>query len=248
LLLSRFAFLTPEDIALGDESVAELPCSYRDALKLAQQIKDPILIAQRGPFGTASYIALANIEQVPVVDNSASLRLGEIYHFFRPVPVASELPDTTQLINLAIHDFEWIIRQASGANSWEESPTPSTIAVPRELFTQQLSAQQREICAFSGTRTSDGMAFIIRPLDQGGAWHIDNFLFLDVEPGELFAAFAWTIGPQLQIIIDTHAVTRGMTEAFNQTGMLAISDKAITTLDRTALAWHRERFFARLHG
>lgn len=242
--MSKLAFIVADDIELADQGMPELPCLYGDALKLAARLGQPILIARRQPFGTAVYIGLANIDDVSVANGiDANLRLERITHFARHIPMAATPPDASQLIELEADEFERIVMQAGGEDAWTESTSP-----PRELFTRHLAEQQEEKCAFSDVRTSDGMAFIIRPLEQGGNWHSGNFLFLDMEAGELFSVFAWTIGPELEIIMDAHATTPDIANTVNRSGMLAISDKAITSLDRTALAWHRERFFARLRG
>lgn len=87
---------------------------------------------------------------------------------------------------------------------------------------------------------------MIRPLHLGGELHVSNFLFLDPEPGALFERFAWTVGPQFEIIVDTHAVSPDIADTVNRTGMLALNDSVDSWPDREALAWHREQFFARL--
>ncbi len=227
-----------------DQGTADIPCLYQDALKLAGRIGQPILIARREPFGAATYIALANIGDVFVLQaDEPGLRLKHIHPLARPVPLVATPPDTSQLMELTTADFEHIVLQASGEAEWAESATPQ-----HDLFTQQLAIQQDEKCAFSGVRTAEGMAFIIRPLEQGGRWHIGNFLFCDAEAGEQFSALAWTIGPALEVIIDTYAIAPGMADTVNGPGRLAVPEDVATTLDRDALAWHREQFFARLRG
>lgn len=229
----------------ADESV-ELPCLYDDALKLAGRIGESILLAGKGPFESASYAALANIGDVPVLaDGTPCLRLERVSTFPRSVPAGFSASQATHLIEVSEDEFEHIVLQATGSGDFSEPPTPQVTRVPQDLFTRQLAAQQEDICAFSAIETSEGMAFIIRPLDQGGRWHAGNFLFLHTEPGELFSAFAWTIGPRFELITDLSAMTPYVTETANSTGFLAISDQAMETLDREALAWHRQQFFDR---
>jgi hypothetical protein len=242
--VSRLAFLVSDNVDLADHGRIELACLYGDAIKLAGRVGQPILIARREPFGAATYIALANIGDIPVsADSSASLRLEQVHYFSRPVPLVSTPSDTSQLIELAASDFEQIAMHASGQDDWAENSLPQ-----RDLFTHQLAVQEDEICAFSGVRTADGMAFIIRPLELGGKWHIENFLFLDPEPGNLFSALAWTIGPQLEIIVDAFAMGADIAETVSRSGILALNRDAQFAPDQAALAWHREQFFARLRG
>lgn len=242
--MSRLAFIVADDIDLTDQDRIDLACLYGDALKLAGRVGQPILIARREPFGAATYIALANIGDISVsADSRTSLRLEQLHYFPRPVPLVSTPPNTSQLIELATADFEQIAMHASGQDDWAENSRPR-----RDLFTHQLAVQQHETCAFSGVKTTDGMAFIIRPLELGGKWHIENFLFLDPEPGNLFSAFAWTIGPRLEIIIDAFAMGADIAETVNRSGILALNRDTQFAPDQAALAWHREQFFARLRG
>jgi hypothetical protein len=130
----------------------------------------------------------------------------------------------------------------------EETVKSFDFNAPPDQIAGILAADQDGRCCFSDVRTYSGMAYPIRPLEWGGLYHTGNFIYLDPEPGALFASFSWTIGPRLELLIDAYAVTSDIADTVNRSGMLAISDKAITSLDRDALAWHREQFFARLRG
>lgn len=113
---------------------------------------------------------------------------------------------------------------------------------------RQLRETRRGECSFSGVKVAlgEGTATPIRPLDAGGEVHIRNFIFLHDEPAHLFNSFAWTIGPDFEIIIDASAAGTGLVSTINRTGKLLVGADQANWPDERALAWHRQRFLERL--
>ena len=206
-----------------------------------------IIVADISPNVVGAYVALGTLGAFDAQKNGTCLvRVDTLRPFETDMPLLEDAPVTLGMTEIDDAVFDRIA--TATLLSADEAGFAYDPAGARDLFSEQLSRQQQRRCSFSDVTTHKGQAVIIRPLDQGGAWQIGNFLFLDPEPGKLFSAFAWTIGPRLELIIDSYAVTPDISDTVNRSGMLAISDKAITTLDREALAWHRDQFFARLRG
>ncbi len=112
----------------------------------------------------------------------------------------------------------------------------------------QVRSNARNICSFSGVEVAfgQGLANPIRPLALGGQEHVRNFIYLHDEPARLFNNFAWTVGPDLEIIADAYAMTTSMLSTLNAAGKLLVSDHPRERPDERALAWHREQFMQRL--
>lgn len=232
---------------LGDGASRLFPCSSADARRFAHHIGEPVLIADITPSLAGGYIALGILRDFEIRDaNGALARIDNIRTFAQDVPFQETPPDLEGISELADDLFERIAILATPAADADEAFSPYLSTVPLDAFSTQLARQQGRRCSFSDVKTHSGAATIIRPLGLGGTWHIGNFLFLDPEPGQLFARFAWTIGPKLEILIDAYAMTSDISDTINRTGMLAISDRAIASLDRAAIAWHRQQFFNRL--
>jgi hypothetical protein len=216
-------------------------------MRFGGHIGEKIVIADISPNIIGGYVALGTLGPFARQNSGACLvRIDNLHPLEADMPFAEERPATIGMAE--IEDAVSARITTATMMAADEVSFAYDTAGPLDLFSEHLSRQQQRRCAFSDVTTHRGQAVIIRPLDQGGAWQIGNFQFLDREPGTLFSSFAWTIGPRLELLIDAYAVTSDIADTVNRSGMLAISDKAITSLDRDALAWHREQFFARLRG
>ncbi len=211
------------------------------------RIGETVVVADISPNVVGGYVALGTLASFEKPKSGTCLvRIDHLRLFEMDIPFAQERPSAIGMAEIDDAVFDRVT--TAPLMSADEAGFAYDTAGPLDLFSEQLSRQQQRRCSFSDVVTHKGQAVIIRPLDQGGTWQIGNFLFLDPEPGKLFSTFAWAIGPRLELIVDSYAVTPDISDTVNRSGMLAISDKAITLLDRTAIAWHREQFFARLRG
>jgi len=245
--VARLVVFTHLDHDLRDGASRQFTCSAAEARRHAHQVGTPILIADITPALAGGYVAQGILSGFRPHGAAGALALVEdIRAFPQDIPFQEPPPAAESLAELADDLFERIIAQARPAPDVDEAFSPYLPTAPQNAFAAQLARRQNRRCCFSDVKTNRGEAFIIRPLALGGTWNIGNFLFLDPEPGALFANFAWTIGPRLEILIDAYAVTSDIADTVNRAGMLAIADSMIATLDRTAIAWHREHFFQRL--
>jgi len=243
----RLIVFTHADQILRSGRSAQFRCAPGDASQFGARLGEKIVVADISPNVLGGYVALGILGTFGSRQTDASMVQVDNLTIFQPeIPFPEERPDT---IGMAEIDEAALDRIATASlMSADEAGFAYDTTGSVDLFSEHLSRQQQRRCSFSDVTTHKGQAVIIRPLDQGGIWQIGNFLFLDPEPGKLFSSFAWTVGPRLEILIDAYAVTPDIADTVNRSGMLAITDKAITTLDRTALAWHREQFFSRLRG
>jgi hypothetical protein len=220
------------------------PCTLVDELSFSRSIGRPIIIANTDPRFSQGYTALATLGGFTSQDGADTFaHLTNIRVFPDTVAYLEQPPEAVRISKLHEAQYQRIISSAVGA--FDEAAPAGEPPVSINDFTEQLRRQQRYRCSFSGVETNEGVAFIIQPLGSGGLWHVSNFLYLDPEPGTLFASFAWTVGPNLQILINTHAASPGLAEAVSRTGQLVLSSTLRFPPDRSALAWHREQFFAR---
>jgi len=232
---------------LREGEAAQFRCAPGDALRFGGHMGEKIVIADISPNIAGGYVALGTLGSFAPQGSGAYLvRVDNLRPLETDIPFAEDRPTAIGMGEIEDTIFARITTATIMAA--DEASFAYDTAGPLDLFSEHLSRQQQRRCAFSDVTTHKGQAVIIRPLDQGGIWQIGNFLFLDPEPGTLFSSFAWTIGPRLELLIDAYAVTSDIADTVNRSGMLAISDKAITSLDRDALAWHREQFFTRLRG
>lgn len=232
---------------LDDGATEAFPCAFSDELHFSHRLGEPILIANTAPAMEHGYVAIGRLKRFETdVDGGTRVQIEKIRSLIKVVPL-SDMQDMQQRIS-EIPDIRFgeILAAALG-EGYNEDQTAAG-AIPVDAFAQQLRQAQNDHCGFSDVATEEGTAFMIRPPEHGGRWHTDNFLFLDPEPGKLFANFAWTVGPQLEIIVDAYAVGPNVSDTVNRTGMLALKETLLSWPDRDALAWHRDRFFDRLRG
>lgn len=244
--LSKFILFTDLDRLLLDGGTELFSLSASTALELFTMPGEQIIIASVSPSSPPGYVALGIVDAVSEgAEGRTQVRVASLRLF--PETLAFTAPPAqTGIVELSDSDFDQIIARSLGEKEIDDAAASDNFIVAIYQFTNQLSRQQNGRCYFSDVPTDNGVAAIIRPLDLGGVLHISNFLFLDPEPGVLFERFAWTVGPQFEIIIDMHAMRPDIADTVNRTGLLALSDAVATWPDREALAWHRQQFFARL--
>lgn len=222
-------------------------CTFRDELNFSRWIGEPILIANVREGLHRGYFALGKLNGFS--NNAAGETIAHISDI-RTFPSTIEFAETPveagRMAELSDDAYQRIIDSAIGMSGLNESTGDFHTSVPIGVFADQLRRQQRGICSFSGAFTENGTVYPIQPLHQGGRWHASNFLFLDPEPGKLFLAFAWTLGPNLELLLDASAVVAGLAETVPAGGKLALSDAISARPDADAIKWHREQFLARL--
>ncbi len=245
--MPRLIVFTHADQILRAGGSAHFRCAPGDALQFGGRIGEKIVVADINPNVAGGYVALGTLGSfAPSKSGGDLVKIDNLAPFEKDMPLGEEHPGAIGMAEIGDAVFDTIT--TATLMSADEVGFAYDTAGPVDLFSEHLSRQQQRRCSFSDVTTHKGQAVIIRPLDQGGIWQIGNFLFLDPEPGKLFSSFAWTIGPRLELVVDTYAMTSDIADTVNRSGMLAITDKAITKLDRDAIAWHREQFFARLRG
>jgi len=244
--LSKLLLFTVLDRELldGGAELFELP----DIPDLSDRSGDQVIIADTQPSPRQGYVALGILGDIKTGGPDAkAVYVSDIRLFPMPLPFDEQPTNSHGIEELNEERFSRIIADALGQGKFDENTGASNFSVSAYQFADQLGRQQNMRCSFSDVKTYNGVASMIRPLHLGGELHVSNFLFLDPEPGALFERFAWTVGPQFEIIVDTHAVSPDIADTVNRTGMLALNDSVDAWPDREALAWHREQFFARLN-
>ncbi len=230
LVLHAHIVSTPDD---GDTQ--QFPCAFFDELEFSSRLGTPILLANTAPGMEQSYIAVGKIKRFGTgPDGQTLVEVEKIRPFIYRIPMAPVLSGQRSISEISDSDFETIVASAVGAGFGEA--VFAHHAATRRAIGQQLRRMQNSHCAFSDVATTDGEAFIIRPPEHGGQWHTTNALFLDKEPGALFTQFAWIVGPQFEIVIDSYAVKPDISDTVNRTGMLALNDTCLapTTVFRPA--------------
>jgi len=90
----------------------------------------------------------------------------------------------------------------------------------------------------------DGLAVVaIRPLAEGGALHVSNFLCLSDAAKTAFEAGHIAIGPELELLVDLSRIDPELLERLNPLGRLRQPEGAQAQPDRAALAQHRATIF-----
>lgn len=237
--------LMPRQLTLHE---LEVTCSLEDEVRYSSYLGQEVLVVGRKAeslprvsFATArlSRFSPKNEGNIAVLTNLQIMPSEEQVPSFLKDDVFALLPD------------EYSFVQPDGDKFNKEVEEASALFHPLDTYgqiAQQVRLAARGICAFSGVEAlpGEGSATPIQPVSLGGRVHVRNFIYLHDEPAAMFSRFAWTVGPELEIIADAHAVTAQMLSTVNPTGKLVISDDPADRPDERALAWHREQFMQRL--
>ncbi|WP_156385975.1 hypothetical protein [Devosia sp. Root685] len=246
--MSKLVIFTSLDRPLLNGGSEAFPCGPNTAPDFEARLGAQVIVASILP-AEQGYVALGTLNGLRTDDAGNTLvDIADLRLFPEPVMFVENAPSRDGIHDLSEPLFDQIIARALGHAEIDDAPASDDFVVAIYQFTSQLARQQQKRCSFSDVTTEIGVACVIRPLHKGGALHVSNFLFLDPEPGVLFEHFAWTVGPQFEIIVDMHAVRPDIADTVNRTGMLALRDAIAAWPDREALAWHREQFFARFEA
>lgn len=245
--MSKLILFTSLDRPLLDGGEELFQFSVSEAPDLPARLGEQVIVAGVNGAVAEGYIALGVLTNIDrdATGNTVA-RVADLRIFPEPLTFIEAPPGDDGMTDLSDQLFDQVIARALGHDEIDDAPAEDDFAAAIYQFTNKLARQQRRRCSFSDVSTSNGVACVIRPLQQGGKLRIGNFLFLDPEPGALFERFAWTVGPKYEIIVDTYAMSPGIADTVNYTGLLALYGAVATWPDREALAWHREQFFARL--
>lgn len=236
--------LMPAQLTMGPMEVA---CSPEDELRFSDYLGDRVAlgyyIIDNGPlyqFATATLDRFTTQDNLTVAAFSRLTYLStDIEHpVFASAAVFSVLPDTFDTIPI----YDTPVEGADEAQTAFE---------PLDIYGQigrQVRTAAQNFCAFSGVTVLPGeaSATLIRPIDDGGRVHARNFIFLHEEPARLFNRFAWTVGPDMEIIADAWATGTDVLSTINPEGKLLIGTDHRHWPDERALAWHRQKFLDRL--
>lgn len=219
--------------------------TFVDQMRYAHRVGEKVVIADVIG-GRVVWVALGTLAGFDAdLSNRVTVEINDLDLLAEPMPLTIMVREPGTLSEVADADIQSALFPQSHAVADGEQVILSPDRVTVSQFTTQLERQQAGICSFSGVSTTDGVAVIIRPLDQGGRWHVSNFLYLDPEPAELFCNFAWTVAPGYRIVTDIHAMTADIASTVTLDGKLALSAALAPGPDHDALAWHFEQFMAR---
>lgn len=245
--MSKLILFTSLDRPLFDGGTEIFACRVDPTLALAARLGEQIIVASVPPSTEQGYLALGLLDRLSEdAEGQTLVQIASLRLFPEALSFLEEPARDTGIVELSEGTFEQIIARSLGQNEIDDAPATDNFLAAIYQITNHLARQYERRCSFSDVLTDNGVACIIQPPDSGGQLHVSNFLFLDPEPGVLFQRFAWTVGPKFEIIVDTHAMGPDIADTVNRTGLLALNDAVATWPDREALAWHRERFFARL--
>ena len=224
----------------------EVACSQDDELRFSSYLGDRVALAyyftNDGPLYQFARATLDRFKTESSQTVAVFSRLTFNQDIEQPVyasgPVFSELPDMSD--SIPIYDTPLY-----GAD--EAVTNFETLDIYGQIG-RQVRETANNRCAFCGLTVllGEGSATLIRPIDDGGRVHVRNFIYLQEEPSRLFNRFAWTVGPDMEIITDTWATGTDVLSTVNSTGKLLVGEEQRHWPDERALAWHRQRFFDRL--
>lgn len=129
-----------------------------------------------------------------------------------------------------------------------------TTAIQHErlaLFYAAVLRAYDSCCAMTGERGKpalgvmlDGLEVVaIRPLADGGALHVSNFLCLSDAARTAFEAGHIAVGPELELLVDLSRIDPELLERLNPLGRLRRPEGAQAQPDPAALAHHRATLF-----
>lgn len=249
LHVSKLVLATHLKNHLDDNTSCVFASNFLDELRFSHRIGEPILIANVAPPLQLGYVALGKLEGFSSGPGGGiEVRVANVQTLKTAITTLGSIPERDRISEIEDHQFDLLTGQKSAVGGAQEMQPLAYLPTLEHPFASQLSRIYRNRCSFSDVQTANGAPFIIRPLDQGGRWHINNFLFLDPEPGNLFARFAWTVGPKFQIIIDADAVSPDISDTVTRNGQLSLAEQHTQWPDRDALAWHLDQFMRRLHA
>lgn len=226
----------------------EVACTFEDEVRYSSYLGQEVLVvsriietAERTAFatGTLSRFASSNTGNIAV--------LSDLQVMPSEQPVPSFLADSV----FALLPDEYSFTQPIESEARLEPAEAGAFFHPLEIYgqiAQQVRLLARSFCAYSGivVPAGEGSATPIQPASLGGWVHVRNFIYLHDEPARLFNSFAWTVGPDMEIIVDAFAMTTSMLSKINPGGKLLVGDNRDDWPDERALAWHREQFLQRL--
>ena len=181
-----------------------------------------------------TYLQLSNIRRlrVPVERSDAAAAGKAIYEI------------TQEMFDAIVAEGDLTSRDIDEFPGLFKAPTLTVYAA----VARQLAERQHGRCSFSATvvKAGEGAAIPVKPRDLGGELHVRQCLFLHDEPAHLFNMFAWTVGPDHEIIVDSWRVGPDVLSTLNPLGKLLVADDQEWWPDETLLAWHRQKFLERL--
>lgn len=245
--MSKLAIYTEVAEFSAPNTELDVPCALDQHRQFAERLGEAVLLAHVDQSSTAIYLALGQLAGFYVDDFGIGYaRLNQINALPNSALAFSSSETGKPIVEIPDKDFEAVIRDAGA--ELDETAVSFHRAGDSGIFMDQLGRQTHYLCAFSGIYTGSPMATIIRPIEQGGRYHITNFLYLDREVSDSFTNFQWTVGADMEIIVNTHALAGELLEILIAGGQLAVNKGSLASPDPEALTWHRAAFFARING
>ncbi|KKB76929.1 hypothetical protein VW35_16220 [Devosia soli] len=221
-------------------------CTLDDEVNFSHRLGELAILAELGPTFAEGYVALGEVDFFSNEGGQSYVHLKNISPFVEPIPFRGHAPAEPKIDQIADDLYEEIISKVTGIKDAQDAFRASFVSETLDRVLAQVERDQRGVCSFSGIVTDNGVATFIRPVKDGGTLHVNNLLFLDGEASELFRSFYWTIGPDMQIVVDLFAATPDFAATVNPKGKLVL--KSLLALDQAALSWHRQQFVTKRFG
>jgi hypothetical protein len=232
-----------------ENGALEVACSMQDRIRFADHVGQEVLIAATPRRGAKpALVGKAVLQRFSLQTTSCFAVLSA----FDPFPSEKTLArGPERAVFWLSEDDDMFFAQTDTASQHTGLDEAQTQFVALDIYgeiARQVRIDSENRCSFSGEAVTlgEGMATPIVPLDSGGKVHARNFIFLHDEPAQLFNQFAWTIGPDLEIIADASAMGTSVLATVNTSGRLVVGDDQGQWPDERALAWHRQKFLDRL--
>ena len=242
--MSKLVLFIAQDRLFENGATEQFPCDLRDELRFSGRVGEQILVANVAAPFAEGFLALGYLAGFAATELGTTAVVSSVQVFPEPVLFPQALSTKAGLFELSDRAFTDVIEKAIG-NEFSQATEDFW---GWSGFDADLAQRYKNRCSFSASVTEQGSAFSIRPLTEGGGATIENFLFLDPAPGELFAHFAWTVGPADQIIVDAAAMQPDVIETISPTGRLVLPESLKDRPDPDALAWHFDQFVARIRS
>jgi hypothetical protein len=237
--------LMPRQLTL---SKVEVACSLEDEVRYSSYLgQEALLVSRITEDGPRSAFATGVLSRFSSSNEGNFAVLTDL----KVMPSEQHIPSFLKDSVFALLPDEYSFVQTAESRENEGAAEAGALFHPLEIYgqiAQQVRLLARGLCAYSGVPVSagEGSATPIQPTSLGGRVHVRNFIYLHDEPARLFNNFAWTIGPDMEIIADAYAMTTKLLSTINASGKLLHGDNPADWPDERALAWHREQFLQRL--
>lgn len=149
------------------------------------------------------------------------------------------------------HPRYWEKFLAEASATFEHAPEPPPSPEVLQALYAGIISHYSYACAMTGKKFAPSERLLrddieivaIRPLADGGALHVRNFLCLSPAAAHAFRLGHVSIGPGLELLADLSRIDPELLESLSPLGRLAVPENPLVQPDPGALAFHRRRVF-----